>query len=453
MSSPSGRTSWRHALAAAFVWMLVGDIVRRLVPGQPAYVMLVGDALLGVAYLLYVLEKRRDGSTWPRFPLLVRASLGLYVALMIVGSVVAFSTSPLLILLGIRTYLLFIPLAVLGYEAFGTRDELRKAARAFVLLAIPFVALAVAQVGLQDSSDHPLLHPFETADQAHSFQDTDGIPYITSVFGTHARYSRASLFQLLLGVGLVLAQRERKPDALLLVAVAAAGAGVFISGQRMAMGLAVLGVPAVALLVLRRNAGSLRRQGRALAILAGIGICAVGAFWLVSPSSAAFFLRSYEQVGERLAWSFEDFAQGAASGGLLGHGIATSSSGLSYLTPIDPTVPTTQSVEIESGVAKLFYEFGALGPFIMLLLLGAMIATAYRGRCRVSPTSGIEAAILVSTASIVLWFAFIHHQPLGDAITLALFWFGIGAIRRSREVSYERVWRRETVVPNAEVTK
>ena len=73
-------TNWRRGVVIVFIIFFLEDAVRKLLPGQPAWVMLLKIPLCGVVYLGFLVSSR---SIWgdTRRPLL-------HLSLLIFGSVV-----------------------------------------------------------------------------------------------------------------------------------------------------------------------------------------------------------------------------------------------------------------------------------------------------------------------------------------------------------------------------
>ncbi len=105
--------SWRRGVYLLFGWLLVEDVVRRIIPGQPIEIQLVKEVILGWIYIAFFISlKRQRRSFWapPFFPSLLAFS----------SAVLLDSLNPSLPglfvpLLGIRSYLWYVPLLWVGY--------------------------------------------------------------------------------------------------------------------------------------------------------------------------------------------------------------------------------------------------------------------------------------------------------------------------------------------------
>ena len=157
---------WRFGVYFMFIWLFAGDMVRRLIPGQPPEIMLIGDVLLFLTYcsFLAMLAIKRKGLWMPPFAI----TFLLFAAIVVINVLNPLSPEMLFGIIGLRSYLWYVPLLFLGYYMFTTEDQLLRFCRVLVYAAIPLFVFAVIQYIFYDLVS-PLLHPFEAGHQYRSF--------------------------------------------------------------------------------------------------------------------------------------------------------------------------------------------------------------------------------------------------------------------------------------------
>src|SRR5437867_13243074 len=115
---------WHRGIYCLFGWLVLEDLIRRALPGQPIQVQLVKEILLLVLYVAFIVSWRKKGGTlWT--PPFVVSLLG-FSAVVFVDSLNRSLPSFLVPMLGIRSYLWYFPLLWIGFSAFKpTRHALR----------------------------------------------------------------------------------------------------------------------------------------------------------------------------------------------------------------------------------------------------------------------------------------------------------------------------------------
>ncbi len=427
---------WRTGIIIVFIWLYFEDVVRRLLPGQPPEVKLITDGLVLILYLSFLaattVQRAGVSSSW-RPPFLT--GLIVFLCVSVIGALNPHSPGTLFSLLGFRSYFWYLPFVFLGYSMFTEDRALEKFCRALVSTSIPLTLLAIVQF-LFFESESPLIKPLEGGIPYHSFSlvEGPGVPSISSVFGSGARYSRFSLLLFLLGLALWAGRppEERKP--MLLLATASAAVGVLISGSRTAMYLLPVAFGWFALAV--SIGGGRRFVKRYLRQLPVIGIAGVVAFlavfrWL--PDIKVWFVYSLPEIHARLGlWTPGDIASAIARGGLFGNGLGSMSQGLQYVAGGAEWTEHQRMLgggeSLESGVGKLIFELGLAGVVAFYAFIARVFLTC-RGEIA-SHGEGFRRAIVVSSwiylGCLVFWFSLVHHQVFGDATTLIPLWFFIG---------------------------
>lgn len=435
---------WRFGVYCVFVWLFVGDIVRRLIPGQPPAVMLIGDVLLLLTYssfLAMVMIKGKD--LWmPPFVI----TLLLFVSIVAINIFNPNSPGILIGVIGLRSYLWYVPLVIVGYYMFKTEDQLLRFFHVLVYAAIPLLVFAIIQYIYHDS-DYSLLRPFEAGHQERSFGlvESGVVRKISSVFGSAHRYAMVSMFLFLIGMAVYL--RSKNNRLLLIVAVMCGFLGVVISASRAEFVLGVIGFVAFYLSATRPGSFRLRtRMGKTIILVVAalpvvllliyryagdVGFLQVSAFYFI--------------LEERIPWMFRDIGGVLSEANYWGHGTGSMSQGLHYISGGEEwhakQLALRGGVWFESGVSKLIFEIGIPGLILFFLLWGDVFYRLAKELQKINSfyLKNIVVAIGIFLSLVLIRFSFIHHQVLGDGAILTIVWFFTGVIFGLKRLRIERV--------------
>ena len=242
---------WRWGVILIFVWFLLEDLIRRLIPGQPSQIILAKDILIALTYFsFFVFIVLKNKKIWkPAFG----GVLLLFAAVSIINVFNPNSPGLLFGLIGLRSYLWYLPLMFLGYYMFDKEEKLLKFCQILVYLSIPLFLLAILQYLFYESG-LAFIRPFTESSQFHAFRIVIGtwvkngsVPLLSSVFGTAHRYSRFSMLLFFLGLGLLATKYPRnlsfpkKRKILLIVSILSAFFGIILSSARTAFILTTVG--------------------------------------------------------------------------------------------------------------------------------------------------------------------------------------------------------------------
>jgi len=434
--------SWRRGVYFIFAWLLVEDVVRRLIPGQPVEIQAVKEALIFATYVAFFVTWRNQGrSFWsPPFGL----SLFAFSAIVLLDAFNPGLQSLFIPAAGIRSYLWYVPLLWVGYHAFSGKTQLMRFSRRLLWTAPPLAALGVIQYVLWDRL--PLwLQPLEGAHATHSaaweYQGEliafeSKLP--SSVFGSAHRFAMFSLFLFLLGLGVrgwrvPDSKRRRRLSRGLMIA--ASLVCIVVAGTRMGIALALVGLLLVGLEpVLASQKNFLRKRARVRQLLLGLTVGAV--LWgtlQVFSDTGQFFIHSTE--GD-LEGHWEQFAQGQLPNVLkkaawVGFGTGALSQGLAYIPggagSFELASRESEGVGIEYGLAKVTWELGVLGLAVFILLWVRVFWSLWNHFrvIRDPDVRGLAGALGIF--ALLVFVAFLKgHYYLGDGTTLVVFWFGLG---------------------------
>lgn len=391
----------------AMVLALCEDLLRKLLD-LPVGVTTVKDAVLLAAYA--VVSTRRDDVV-PRAVKLAAWWLGFVLVALAVMQVALGIVSLGPTLVGLRSYLFYLPCILLGANLAAKREREFSTLLlgGLVISSLCGVLAALAHFHVLPPAE--ALRPLSEEASLHSFGEGSGtgIPLSSSIFGVGDRLARHSLTGLLLYLGLAARWRLELAGwqrALLLCGYAM---GIIVSGRRTAWALTFIGL--MLLVALSRSS---KTRAAARLMVGALGIIAMlylfgGLSWLNFAGSAAGESagRSRDVMSIHLRDPFSGSGIGRASQGIV------SIAGGRFAT-----------TEAETGLKKVSFEAGLIGLGSYLLLLGIVGAHLFRSSRR-SQDRG-AAAITVLYACLVLWFLK-GAQILGDSQTLLHLWTLVGA--------------------------
>ncbi len=458
--------NWRRGIYILFAWLLFEDIIRRIIPGQPIQLQVVKEVLLLWTYLSFVLTWRAQGRRLWQPPFL--ASLVVFSAVVLTGIFNPELPGFFVPLLGIRSYLWYVPLLWIGYHAFRTRAEIIRFCRVQLSTAIPLAALGVIQYVLWDRL--PLwLKPLEGAHAFHSASfDYEGTTLSyeaklpSSVFGTAHRFAMFSVFLLFLGIGIwgwnVAGPKQRR-RVFLGFSIVASLVCIVIAGARIAMLLTVAGLLLqVVGPVLTHRGGFIMKRARVQQLL--VSLMLGGAFFLalrVFSETGKFFLYT---TADDVQGHWQQFTQGQLpfvlkKAAWLGFGTGSISQGVTYVpggrTSFEFVGHEAGEVGVEYGLAKVTWELGIVGLLAFLVLWGHILRSLWRELRAVRDPAMKALARTLGIFSLIIFVAFLKgHYYFGDGTTLVLYWFGMGmffSLRRVERLENLRLQRVHRISP------
>jgi hypothetical protein len=204
--SVAAASLWRVGVGVLLVWFAVVDLLRKFLSGTTA-LLAVTDLLALAIYVTFFLRypggqrlHRRIGSglLWP-----VWVAGALFVAIVIIQAFNPFIPVVLLGLAGLRTYLFYIPAALLGRFLLRSDDEIPRVFRFLLWLSIPLILLAWMQAIIDPSKLAQALLSMDS--NVHSFGNYE-FRLIPSTFASSKRFGRFLLivYPTLYGLALYL---------------------------------------------------------------------------------------------------------------------------------------------------------------------------------------------------------------------------------------------------------
>jgi len=438
---------WRWGVILIFVWFLLEDLIRRLIPGQPSQIILAKDILIALTYFsFFVFIVLKNKKIWkPAFG----GVLLLFAAVSIINVFNPNSPGLLFGLIGLRSYLWYLPLMFLGYYMFDKEEKLLKFCQILVYLSIPLFLLAILQYLFYESG-LAFIRPFTESSQFHAFRIVIGtwvkngsVPLLSSVFGTAHRYSRFSMLLFFLGLGLLATKYPRnlsfpkKRKILLIVSILSAFFGIILSSARTAFILTTVGAVlffAFATYIKNSQIFDLGKNNR-IWIFSLIAVILIVLPIIFLFGNSAFFQISafYFAFNERIPWAFEGFRSALANAKFFGMGTGTFSQGLRNIPGSvewnnQNKELITTGFRFENGFGRLIFELGIFGT-IIFYLFWLYLFYQMKKEINLLKNSNLRnpgLSIFIFSFLLMVWFSFVHHQVLGDATTLVILWFFLG---------------------------
>jgi hypothetical protein len=392
--------SWEVGVQAILAVVVLEGAVRKwFLPSFSELVYFYKDALMLVVLASYLATRR---AARRKSPLLIRGELKpLLVSIWALALYAVASVSnprlphPLVGLLGVKAYFLYVPLAFLVPRMFASKEKLVGFLKWYLVIAIPVAALAAMQFA--DSDPNSALNRYawdETAAAATgmdmavaAFQDSTGATYVrvTSTFSYLAGLAiyLPTMFALLLGLISQNSVRSLPKSFRWVyhVTLAAVAATTFMTGSRGAvLNLAVI---AAFFYGLAPKKHLVRRLRQAVIGAALIGVAltvffpqALDALYTRAFGGEDQVVEGWGRVEEAFRLPFDE----AGHAGVFGYGVgATQNAAPILLSKLNlPFVGEQIPIYYEGESGRLMLELGVAGYLLYMLLRLLVIATLLR---------------------------------------------------------------------------
>ena len=440
---------WQRGVWLLMFWLVIADILRRLLPGQPAQLMLVADLLVAGIYLGYLLQKvvfpRHSCARWPTYFL---GSLLLFVTVSVLGMFNPALPNVWFGFVGLHSYAWFLPLIFIG-SRFSRESQKSLNLMLFISLScIPLLLLGLYQY-FHFGTLPVALQSVRGAMDYHSFGN-DAIPLISSAFGNAEKYARYCTLGLFVSVAMLgdlqLSVRRR---VLAFISACAALGGVFISDRRTPLYLCLVGLAFVAIKMryLFKSA-TVWVLLFLLSLITGFGHLRHSEEFA---NSSEYFVSSVPAIQERVDFFLDEIGVVARGASLLGRGTGSDSQGLDYIPGGAPLL-TAHGVSIENGLTKVWWELGPFGLASFLLFWIAAGALLFEKSVRARDSRAHPYLLCYATYFCVMfiWFAK-GHQIMGDVATGIDQWLFFGIVVGLPSLPYfkslQNFTQRQAVVP------
>lgn len=356
-------------LAALIAWLPLQDLGRKL-GGNDVRILLVQDLLFAIAVVTLARPLARARAVRHAFSGWA-VPLGLFLLWQLVMSIAVAFIDWRLPILAWRLGFELLPLVAIGWLLAQDPDRLASSMKVVgVILAVP-CAIGIAQAVFGPTFLAPG-SPVSEFTHLELYRGARGGEFFfrpSGPFAEPARYANWCLVTVLAGLCFYQASTARRRGAMALIAIG--GLGVFVSGGRAALVVAIVVTTPVLLRTLRDGA----RGARAL-----VGIASALAVGLVVFSSlygadfedrATYYTTTLAsggegaELGERIGIAVSGTVTGFQHGGVFGQGTGTESLGRQYLYGAAPPPEVAESVT-EGGWATIAVELGAIGIALWL---------------------------------------------------------------------------------------
>ena len=408
----------RQALWLLLLWVPVqGWIQLNLFNDSSATVLLYEYQVLGL-YLVFAVRAVRDpGKFGP--PSLMWLAVPFVVWTIILTPRSVEEQGTLLTLIGLRTYLLPLPLVWIGYRAFETRRQVENVGW-LIMLQLAVIAVVAA---LQFADVSSLSGTVFTVPLGFGLATILRPPGTFSAAGHYGMYI---LLSVPLAIGLLGLQVQIWKRLCFGIGLASATVGLMVNTQRAVMVLLPVILPFILILARRRRA--VVHTLIALVVIASGGM--IGG--LLAGQAFAFRVNTIAaDARNTLIETPRERLSDALRTPLLGIGLGVASPGVGRLAVSSftrTTVFAPSAKPSEAFFAALVYQFGVPGLFLFYVFVAALM---YRGlqalrACRRTDMGLLAAAILGFEVAICLqsW----SYDPLHYPPSRVLFWVWAGAL-------------------------
>ncbi len=406
------------------VWLLLmwipvqGWFQLNVFEDSSATVLLYEFQIVGI-YLVFAARAMRSPSTygpppvaWLALPFVVWAVLLVPYSIRQHGA--------LLTLLGLRTYLLPLPLVWIGFRTFSGRSSLERISAILMLQTVLSAAVATAQLSSLSSVSG-------TVFEVPLGYSIAGVIRPPGTFSWSGHYGMFLLFAIPFAIGLLGMRVDIWKRVVFLLGLIGAVVGLMVNTQRAAIVILAVILPLIILMARRRQAFLSIGIAAVIIVVGGmIGMRVAGVVFQERMDSIAYDLNNTLVVlpTERVS--------GALETPLFGGGLGIASPGSGRLAPASGMGTAARSLDSikpsESFVAALVYQSGLPG---LLLFYGFMVAILFHGlkamrRCRNTDMHLLAACII--GFEIAMFLQSWAYDPLHFPPSRVFYWFWAGVL-------------------------
>jgi hypothetical protein len=434
LRSPAQRPGPSCVPAATFYLLLISLDAARKVAGLPASVIgIVYIATAGV-YLAYLRYRRTTHVAAPRYLPVILTVLTLWC----IGVAIAQNTPIEIALLGIASYIYFVPLVYIGAALMSDNAQAIKALRVVAISGGIIGAGAILSAILGQSAP-ALLQPIIPSAGIHS-SDVGNIYLAPSIFATAEEASEQILISLFAWMALVYTPGNKIRRSTSSILLALLFGGLFAAERRTDIDVAVLGLFAVVFLnrTTRRMDSAhtpllhvVEERGRiAIAVMLSALGCVI-LLAILGGGRLVSFLTS-ESPWKRILLMFSP----ADLHGLAGQGPGTSTQGAGIIGAttfnainnsgqyVAYTIGNRVFMTAEGGLTKTWLELGLMGVLLYLFVFVSLLAPMIR---MMRALDGAGRALLVLAIAVGVVFLK-GHQSLDNPLVQPMYWLVVGGI-------------------------
>lgn len=418
--------AWRYPRQAVWflvLWIPVQGWVQLNVFNDSSATVLIYEFLIIGLVLIFAGRSMRSGAAFG-LPGVIYVAVPFVVWTLLMVPVSLLTNGWLLTVLGLRTYLLPLPLVWIGYRAFESRRQLENVCSILMLQMAPIALLTVAQAAGMMTAGTRFIGQLP-----RGFGESGGIVRPPGTFSSDGHLGMYLLFAILIALGLLGLRASISRRAAFAIGLAGGTVALMANTQRATIVLLAIAVPFI--IVLARRPHAIMKTVAAFVLVAAAGLIGnqlVGRVFAerVQSIRGDMYLVLVENPGARM----RDALRTPVTGG----GLGIASPGATRLDPgpalgrAPNDVPRGSLKSNESFMAALVYQLGVPGLLMFYLFIGALLRDGFRAvrALRASDIAVLAAAILSYQVAIVLqsW----GYDPLHFPPSRVLFWFWAGVL-------------------------
>lgn len=409
----------RQAVWLLLLWIPVqGWFQLNVFNDSTATVLLYEFQIVGI-YLIFVARALRAPAVYGPPPVIWLAVPFVVWAI----ALVPFSLSEnglLLTILGLRTYLLPLPLVWIGYRSFTGRKGLESVATILMLQTVLSAVVAAAQLSGESSASG-------TVFRVPLGYSLAGVIRPPGTFSWSGHYGMFLLFAVPFAIGLLGMKVTAWKRLAFLAGLIGATVGLMVNTQRAAIVILAVILPIIAMMARRRQAFLKMGAAAAIIVVGGmIGLRVAGAVFTERIDSIAYDLNN------TLVVIPVDRVSGALETPVVGGGLGIASPGSGRLAPTSGMGTAPRPLDSikpsESFTAALIYQSGVPGLLLFYGFMAALLVQSVRAmhRCKNTDLHLLAACIVGFEVAILLqsW----AYDPLHFPPSRVFYWFWAGAL-------------------------
>jgi hypothetical protein len=384
--------NWERGIQIVLVVVIIEGAVRKwFLPSASELVYFYKDVLMVATLFGYFRKNRKTPFVINRRLKLLSIALAVFLLYTVLSVGLSFEIHPLIGLLGLKAYCLYIPLAFITVRAFPDKERLIGFLKWYSLIVLPMAVIGAIQ--FLDTTQQSAINKYAVSEESGARVvdiakfGTDSGSYFVRITGTFSYVSGLSvylpiMFALLLAMSSLFSKRGLKRGSKILY-YSALGATVvlaFMTGSRGA----VLSMVIVAAIFYLFTSG--RQAVRRMQQIAVLGVILFVAFTSIFPQAYdAFYNRTFggdraSEGWERVTGAMSLPINEASYAGLFGYGIGLTQNGVPALMKrlglAEQDNPLPIGTEGEPG--RVTMELGVVGLVLYTLLRLVLLITVFR---------------------------------------------------------------------------
>lgn len=429
---------WVFGVKAILVVVILEGAIRKwFLPSASEMVYFYKDILMFVTLFGYYRKTKKTPFVIKRRVRLLVVTLGVFLLFVILSMGFATGIHPLIGILGIKAYCLYVPLAFISVRAFPDKESLIRFLRWYLIVVLPVAAIGMLQ--FLDNNRSSNLNRYAVSDKLINsnvaiFSDSAGVDYVR-ITGTFSYVTGLSvflpiMFALLLALTSLYSKRglKRGSKVLYYSALGSTVVTAFMTGSRTAVLWMLISV--IIFYVFTSGRQAIRRMQQ----IAIVTVVLFAAFTNIFPQAYdAFYNRTFggaERVSEgwsRIVDSISFPFTEVSYAGLFGYGVGLTQNGVPALMKRleieDQANPIPIGYEAEPGRVAL--ELGAIGFVLYTLLRLVLLTIIFRMALAMRDT---ESRILAFSATAALVPPLIIGGAVANHTQNVYQWFLVGIV-------------------------